>query len=288
MTDDPLADPFADSGPQWMTGRTALVTGAGQNGALPGVGYATARVLAAHGARVAVLDRDRDAAARTVERIGASGGEAVAVLADVTDDPACARAVTEVRDHFGRLDALVNNVAVGDRAGLFEATPERFDELMDINLKSAWQVTRHAVPVLRSGSAIVNISSVGVRMRGPGMVYCVAKAGLENLTEGAASTLGPQGVRVNCVQVGAIWGSFASANMSEEMRAARREGTALKTEGTSWDIAHAALFLLSDHARWISGHTLAVDGGPPQRFAPAPPVTAVPQSAAEPNGAVHG
>lgn len=288
MTDDPLTDPFADAGPQWMTGRTVMVTGAGQNGALPGVGYATAVVLAAHGARVAVLDRDGDAAARTVERITAAGGEAAAVLADVTDDRACARAVAEARDHFGRLDAVVNNVAIGDRAGIFDVTPERFDELVQINLKSAWQVTRHAVPVLPPGSAIVNISSVGVRMRGPGMVYCVAKAGLENLTEGAASTLGPQGIRVNCVQVGAIWGSFASANMSEEMRAARREGTALKTEGTSWDIAHAALFLLSDHARWISGHTLAVDGGPPHRFGPTPPVTAVPASATDLTGAAHG
>ncbi|MFF4778004.1 SDR family NAD(P)-dependent oxidoreductase [Microtetraspora fusca] len=276
MSDDPLNDPFAEGGERWMEGRTALVTGAGQNGRLPGVGYAISRLVAAHGARVAVLDRDADAAKRTVERIAADGGEAIAVVADVTDDRACADAVAEVTGRFGRLDALVNNVAAGDRAGLFDVTPERFDQLVDINLKSAWQVTRHAVPVLPRGSAIVNISSVGVRMRGPGMVYCVAKAGLENLTEGAATTLGPQGIRVNCVQVGAIWGAFASANMSEEMRGPRRESTALKTEGTSWDIAHAALFLLSDRARWISGHTLAVDGGPPHRFPAAPPITSVP------------
>jgi NAD(P)-dependent dehydrogenase (short-subunit alcohol dehydrogenase family) len=141
------------------------------------------------------------------------------------------------------------------------------------------------VPVLPPGSAIVNISSVGVRMRGPGMVYCVAKAGLENLTEGAATTLGPQGIRVNCVQVGAIWGAFAAANMPEEMREPRRQGTSLKTEGTSWDIAHAVLFLLSDRARWISGHTLAVDGGPPNRFPPSPPITSVPTSE---EGVGHG
>jgi NAD(P)-dependent dehydrogenase (short-subunit alcohol dehydrogenase family) len=276
MPADPLTDPFADAGPRWMAGRTALVTGAGQNGELPGVGYAISRVLAGHGARVAVLDRDKDAAARTVERITADGGEAIPVIADVTSDRACADAVAEVVGSLGGLDALVNNVAVGDRAGVFEVTPERFSELMDINLKSAWQVTRHAVPVLPRGGAIVNVSSVGVRMRGPGMVYCMAKAGLENMTEGAATTLGPQGIRVNCVQVGAIWGAFAAANMPEEMRAPRREGTALKTEGTSWDIAHAALFLLSDRARWISGHILTVEGGPPHRFPPAPPITSVP------------
>lgn len=276
MPDDPLTDPFADAGPQWMSGRTALVTGGGQNGALPGVGYATCVVLASHGARVAVLDRDADAAARTVERIKTAGGEAVPVVADVTSDRSCADAVAEVVATLGGLDALVNSVAAGDRAGIFEVTPQRFDQLMDINLKSAWHVTRHAVPVMPRGSAIVNISSVGVKYRGPGMVYCVAKAGLENFTEGAATTLGPQGIRVNCVQVGAIWGAFAARGMPEEMREPRREGTSLKTEGTSWDIAHAALFLLSDRARWISGHILAVEGGPPHRFPAGPPITSVP------------
>jgi len=272
---DPLVDPFADAGPRWMAGRTALVTGGGQNGRLPGVGYATAVVLAGHGARVAVLDRDPAAAQLTVERIEKTGGEAHAVVADVTDDAQCGRAVAEVVERFGALDALMNNVAVGDRAGLFEVGPDRFDELVSINLKSAWQVTRHAVPVLPSGAAIVNVSSVGVSARGPGMIYSVAKAGLENLTVGAASTLGAQGIRVNTVQVGAIWGAFAERNMSEEMRERRRQGIGLGTEGTSWDIAHAALFLLSDRARWISGHTLTVEGGPPRRFPPGPPITEV-------------
>ncbi|MGP4025904.1 SDR family NAD(P)-dependent oxidoreductase [Actinomadura sp. 3N407] len=273
---DPLTDPFADTGPQWMAGRTALVAGGGQNGDLPGVGYATCMVLAGHGARVAVLDRDGDAAARTVERITKAGGEAIPVVADITSDPACADAVAEVTGRLGGLDALVNSVAAGDRAGTFEVTPERFDELMNINLKSAWQLTRHAVPALPRGSSIVTVSSVGAKYRGPGMVYCIAKAGLENFTEGAATTLGPQGIRVNCVQVGAIWGAFAAKGMPEEMRAPRREATALKTEGTAWDIAHAALFLLSDRARWISGHILAVEGGPPHRFPAAPPITSVP------------
>ncbi len=268
MPADPMIDPFADAGPRWMAGRTALVTGAGQNGELPGVGHAISRVLAAHGARVAVLDRDPEAAERTVKMIVDEGGEAIAVVADVTSDRACAEAVTEVVTRLGRLDALVNNVASGDPAGLFEVTPERFAELMTINLTSAWQVTRHAVPVLPRGGSIVNISSVSVRARGPGMVYSVAKAGLENMTDGAATTLGPQGIRVNCVRVGMIWGAFAAANMPEERREPRRQSTALKTEGTAWDIAHATLFLLSERARWISGHTLTVEGGPPGQIAP--------------------
>jgi len=245
---DPLADPFADAGPGWMAGRTALVTGGGQNGELPGVGYATAVVLAGHGARVAVVDRDLAAAQRTVDRIEKAGGEANAVAADVTDDDECGRAVAAVVERFGALDALMNNVAVGDRAGLFEVTPQRWDELMDVNLKSAWLVTRHAVPVMPEGAAIVNVSSVGARARGPGMVYTVAKAALESLTEGAAATLGGQGIRVNTVQVGAIWGAFAARNMSEEMREKRRQGIGLGTEGTSWDIAQKPMLVFSSCA----------------------------------------
>jgi NAD(P)-dependent dehydrogenase (short-subunit alcohol dehydrogenase family) len=273
---DPLLDPFGDVGAGWMAGRTALVTGGGQQSDTePGVGYAICRTFAGHGARVAVVDRDVAAARRTVERIEKDGGEAVAVVADLLDDAACERAVRDTAQRLGALDTLVNNVAVGDRAGVFEVTPERFHQLMDLNLTTAWQMTRHAVDVLASGGAIVNISSVGVRARGPGMVYNLAKAALENLTVGAANTLGERGIRVNCVQVGAIWGAFAAANMSPEMREVRKGWSALGTEGSRWDIAQATLFLASDHARWVSGQILSVDGGPgvgrPPR--PAPPAT---------------
>ena len=277
-----LTDPFGGAASPWMAGRTALVTGGGQQSENePGVGYAICRVFAAHGARGAVLDRDLAAAQRTVDAIEADGGTAVAVVADLLDDEACRRAVEETVAAFGGFDTLVNNVAVGDRAGVFEVTPERFHQLMDLNLTTAWQMTRHAVEVLPAGSAIVNISSVGVRARGPGMVYNLAKAALENLTVGAANTLGDRGIRVNCVQVGAIWGAFAAANMSAQMRAVRKGWSALGTEGSPWDIAQATQFLASDRARWISGQILSVDGGPNTGRAPKPtasgaaPVTTV-------------
>jgi NAD(P)-dependent dehydrogenase (short-subunit alcohol dehydrogenase family) len=272
-----LTDPFGAAGEPWMTGRTALVTGGGQQSdSAPGVGYAISRVLAAHGARVAVLDRDLAAAQKTVDKIEADGGTAIAVVADLLDDAACKRAVEETVARLGGFDTLVNNVAVGDRAGVFDVTPERFHQLMDLNLTTAWQMSRHAVEVLGEGGAIVNISSVGVRARGPAMVYNLAKAALENLTVGLANTLGDRGIRVNCVQVGAIWGAFAAANMTEELRRIRRGWTALPIEGSPWDIAQAVLFLSSDRARWISGQILSVDGGP---TSPKPPK---PQPPAEP------
>ncbi|HZB32631.1 MAG TPA: SDR family oxidoreductase [Streptosporangiaceae bacterium] len=276
MPDDPLTDPLAEAGPQWMAGRTALVAGGGQNTDLPGVGYAICVLLAEQGARVAVLDRDKDAAARTVDRITAIGGEAIPVIADVTSDRACADAVAETVAALGGLDTLVHTVAMGDLAGIFEMTPERFDELMNANFTSAWQITRHAVPVLPRGGSIVTISSVWARYPVPGLVYNVAKAALENFTEGAATTLGPQGIRVNGVRVGGIWGAFAARRGSEQLREHLRQTTSLKTEGTSWDPAYAALFLLSDRARWISGHILTVEGGPPHRFPAGPPITSVP------------
>ncbi|MQA83821.1 MAG: SDR family oxidoreductase [Streptosporangiales bacterium] len=200
-----------------------------------------------HGARVAVVDRDPDA-----------------VIGDVSRDEDCRRAVDETVERFGGLDTLVNNVASGDRAGLFDVTPERWDELITLSLTTAWLMIRHAVPAMTAsgrpvsetagGGAVVNISSVAAQGRGPGSVYGVAKAGLENLTKGAASLLGPQGIRVNCVQLGAIWTAMAA-------REHRRRSVALRTEGTSWDAAYAALFLASDRARWISGHVLTVEGG---------------------------
>lgn len=251
----------------WMQDRTALVTGGGHGGPEGSVGYAIGVLFAQHGARVAVLDRDADAAAVTVKEITEAGGEAVSVIADVTREEDCARAVRETVDRVGRLDTLVNNVASGDRAGLFDVGPDRWDELMNASLKTAWLMTRAAVPVM-DGGAIVNVSSVAVTWRGPGTVYGLAKAGVENLTQGAATLLGPRGIRVNGVRLGALWTAMAARNMPPEARAQRRDGVALRSEGTSSDAAYAALFLASDRARWISGHMLTVDGGGPYRPAP--------------------
>jgi len=245
---------------EWMTGRTALVTGGGGRDGGPGtIGWAVARTFARHGARVAILDRDATAAARTVSQIEAAGGDAIAVIADVTRDEECERAVAAARDEFGGLDTLVNNVAAWSPSELFDVEPDRFDELITLNLKAAWLMTKAAIQVMPAGGAVVNISSVAARRAGT--VYGLGKAALESMTGGAAYLLGERGIRINAVELGALWTAGVAENLPAEAREPRRKMTALGTEGDCWDAAAAVLFLASDQARWISGQVLAVDGG---------------------------
>jgi NAD(P)-dependent dehydrogenase (short-subunit alcohol dehydrogenase family) len=263
---------------EWMRGRTALVTGGGgrdggvlgAGGGIGSIGWAISRLLARHGAAVAVLDRDPAAAERTVSQIQARGGTAIPVIADVAIDADCARAVAEARDALGALDTLVNNVAAWSPAELFDVEPDQFDDLLRLNLKTAWQMTRHAMDVMPTGAAVVNITSVAARRAGT--VYGLAKAALESLTGGAAYLLGERGIRINAVELGALWTAAVADNLPAEAREPRRRMSALQTEGDCWDAAAAVLFLASDHARWISGQVLAVDGGGAPR-APYPGVT---------------
>jgi NAD(P)-dependent dehydrogenase (short-subunit alcohol dehydrogenase family) len=249
----------------------ALVTGGGRRAHSEGgsVGWAVSCLLARHGAGVAVLDRDPEAAARTVADIEGEGGSALAVTADVSLDGDCRRAVAEACDRLGGLDVLVNNVAAWSPAELFGAEPETFDELIEINLKTAWQMTRHAIEVMEPGSAIVNVSSAAAKRATT--LYGLAKAGVEAMTAGAAPLLGERGIRINAVELGPLWTAAVAQNLPEEAREPRRQMVSLKTEGNCWDAAEAVVFLASEQARWISGQVLAVDGG----GAPRPPYPGV-------------
>ena len=208
---------------EWMSGRTALVTGGGGRGGGPGtVGWAISRLLARHGAAVAVLDRDPVAADRTVSQIQACGGTAIPVIADVTSDADCARAVAEAHEGLGGLDTLVNNVAAWSPAELFDVEPAQFDDLLTLNLKTAWQMTRHAVAVMPQGGAIVNITSVAARRAGT--MYGLAKAALESMTSGAAHLLGDSArIRINAVELGALWTAAVADNLPPEAREPRRK-----------------------------------------------------------------
>jgi NAD(P)-dependent dehydrogenase (short-subunit alcohol dehydrogenase family) len=247
-----------------LTGKVAVVTGGGAAGDGIGNGRASAILLSRAGTRVVVVDRDVALAKRTVEMIEAGGGEALAIQADVTRASDCAAMVEAALDRFGRLDFLDNNVGIGSRGSVVDETEESWRRLMTVNVDSMFLAAKHAIPAMRraGGGAIVNVSSISaLRPRGL-TAYSVSKGAVIALTRAMAVDHGPEGIRVNCVAPGPVYTPMVyQRGMSPASRDRRRKASALGIEGTGWDIGHAVRFLLSDFARYITGHTLVVDGG---------------------------
>ena len=247
-----------------LTGKIAVVTGGGAAGDGIGNGRAAAILLSRAGANVVVVDLDRALAQRTVAMIEESGGKAVAVQADVTRAADCAAIVKTALDQFGRLDLLDNNVGIGSRGTVVDETEENWRRVMQVNVDSMFLMAKHAIPAMRraGGGAIVNVSSISaLRPRGL-TVYSVSKGAVIALTRAMAVDHGRENIRVNCVAPGPVYTPMVyQRGMSPTARDRRRQASALGIEGTGWDIGHAVRFLLSDHARYITGHTLVVDGG---------------------------
>ncbi len=247
-----------------LAGKVAVVTGGGAAGDGIGNGRASAILLSRAGTRVVVVDRDVALAKRTVEMIEAGGGEALAFQADVTRASDCAAMVDAALDRFGRLDFLDNNVGIGSRGSVVDETEESWRRLMTVNVDSMFLAAKHAIPAIRraGGGAIVNVSSISaLRPRGL-TAYSVSKGAVIALTRAMAVDHGPEGIRVNCVAPGPVYTPMVyQRGMSGASRDRRRKASALGIEGTGWDIGHAVRFLLSDFARYITGHTLVVDGG---------------------------
>ena len=259
--------------PRRVEGKAAIVVGGGQTrGETVGNGRATAIVLAREGARVVVADRHLDAAQETVDLIRGEGGDASACAADVTDEEAVRRLIATALERLGRLDILHNNVgasiALGDAVAT-DLTEEAFDRSFAVNLKSMWLACKHALPALReTEGSIVNISSMAARNAYPLVGYKTTKAGVVALTENLAAANAAHGVRANSILPGlmntpmAIEARVAQGTAREEVIASRDRRVPLRRRmGTGWDVAYAALFLHSDEARFITGVSLAVDGG---------------------------
>jgi NAD(P)-dependent dehydrogenase (short-subunit alcohol dehydrogenase family) len=250
-----------------LAGKVALVTGAGSSGEGLGNGQAIARRLAEHGASVVCADLSLDRAHDVVTLIEEAGGTAVAAQADVTQAADCQSLVELAVTRYGGLHALVNNVGVGSQQDLSSASLEGWNASLAVNLTSAMLCSQAAAPALRvSGGSIVSIgSTVAENYSGPwSMAYAAAKAGLSGLTVSLAGQLGPDRVRANLLVVGFIWSSMiesASVFMGPEWREERRLAGLLPEEGTPWDVADAALFLVSDESRWITGQCIVLDAG---------------------------
>lgn len=247
-------------------GKVALVTGGGgvPAGDAFGVGAGICMVLASEGYKVGVLDVDRALAEETAARITADGGEALVLQADVSEAAACIAAVQELVGHFGRLDALVNNVGVFAGAPMVEVEETEWDRHMAVNVKGMMLMARAAVPHLPPEGAIVNISSTGAYRPVKGTAaYVTSKGAVVTLTLAMAVELAP--VRANCLCPDRIWTPRfvrrVPPEQIEAMRESRRRATLLEREGDAMDVAHATAFFLSDRARWITGQVLTLDGG---------------------------
>ena len=255
--------------------QAAIVVGGGQTpGQTIGNGRATAITYARAGARVLVADRDLDAAAATVAEITAEGGDAVPFRADVTDEADIAAMVADACDRWGRLDILHNNVGIsvaGGDAEISKIEGEAFDRIMAINLKSMVLAIKHALPVMRGQQSgnIINISSTAAHEDYPWVTYKASKAAAKAMTEQVALQNAPHGIRVNCIQPGLMNTPMAVDARMDAWNMTREEVVAMRDAkvplggkmGTAWDVANAALFLVSDEARFITGVTLMVDGG---------------------------
>jgi len=245
-----------------LTGRIALVTGASS-----GIGAATASVLADLGARVAIGWYQNESGAEGVrQKIIGSGGKAIAVRADVRRAPEIDKMMKQVTGELGPIDILVNNAgSLVKRIPILEVTEEAWDDIMDLNLKSAALCSQAVVPsmVERRKGAIVNIVSIAGRNGGgPGAgPYASAKGGLIAFTKSLAKEMAPHGVRVNAVSPGVIDTPFHEVFSTPEMIANFVKTIPMGRVGTSMECAMAIAFLASDAAAYIAGETLEVNGG---------------------------
>ncbi|MGI9613875.1 MAG: SDR family NAD(P)-dependent oxidoreductase [Acidimicrobiales bacterium] len=256
-----------------LDGRVAIVVGGGQTpGDTIGNGRATALLLARAGASVMVADRDLQLADETVAMISDAGGVAASAALEVTDDDQHRELVERTVTDYGRVDILHNNVGVsiaGGDADALELDPDTFDQLWQINLKGMWLAARHSIPVMREQGAgsVVNISSMAAKLAYPLVGYKTTKVAMLGLTENLAATNARHGVRVNTIMPGlmntpmAIEARVAQGTPRDEVIAKRNRRVPLGQMGSGWDVAHAALFLHSDEARFITGIALPVDGG---------------------------
>jgi NAD(P)-dependent dehydrogenase (short-subunit alcohol dehydrogenase family) len=248
-----------------LDGKVAIVTGGGAPDDGIGNGRAAAILLARSGAKVLVVDIEREAADQTVRMIEAEGGTAHSLVADVSDEAQCRKMVDGAVTAFGRLDLLDNNVGIGGRGTVVDTPIDLWRKVMQVNVDSMFYVSRHAIPAMvetAGGGAIVNVSSISaLRPRGL-TAYSTSKGAVIALTRAMAVDHGPQQIRVNCVAPGPIYTPrMYTGQMTPAGREARRLASVMGREGVGWDIGHAVRFLLSEQARYITGQTLVVDGG---------------------------
>jgi NAD(P)-dependent dehydrogenase (short-subunit alcohol dehydrogenase family) len=244
-----------------LEGKAAIVTGA----ASPhGLGLASAKMLAEHGARVLITDLDAaaaEAAARTLPGRGHFGARC-----NVTDKADCEAAAALAVTHFGRIDVLVNIAGITNPQRLMEVTPEMYSLVMDVNMRGTLYMTQAVVPTMRKQQAgsIVNMSSVAAQRGGGvfgGSHYAASKAAILGYTKAAARELGPDNIRVNAVCPSFIDTDIVSGQMTPERLDAILQSVPMGRPGHAHEVAGCVVFLASDLSSYVTGSEVDVNGG---------------------------
>jgi NAD(P)-dependent dehydrogenase (short-subunit alcohol dehydrogenase family) len=247
-----------------LTGKRALITGGAS-----GIGEATAMLFAREGAAISVVDLDEERGWTVVRAIQEEAGGAVFVAADVTLDSDCRRAVEQTVRELGGLDILFNNAGIIRRATVEELAEAEWDQVMAVNVKSIFLMSRYGVPVMANagGGVIINTASGWGLAGGPrAAAYCASKGAVVLLTKAMAIDHGPQNIRVNCI----CPGDTDTPMLRDEARQLGQSAERFLTEatdrplgriGTPDEIAQAVLYLASDASSYVTGTALVVDGG---------------------------
>jgi NAD(P)-dependent dehydrogenase (short-subunit alcohol dehydrogenase family) len=236
--------------------QVAIVTGAGRN-----IGEEIAKLFAAEGARVAVVDMNAGRGGRVAAEIRQSGGDAQLFLADVSRGSDVAELVHAVVARFGRIDILVNNVAISDNKHILDISEEEWDRVLAVTLKSQFLMGKHVAAQMvaqGTGGRIVNIGSTsGFMGRSRAIAYSAAKGGVANLTRAMAAQLAPHRIRVNAI----VPNKIGSPVGKDEFDPTRPVPNMAKRPGEPKEAAKAVLFLVSDDSSFVYGANLFVDGG---------------------------
>jgi len=240
--------------------KVALITGgAGMNG----LGFATARQMAAQGARVVIMDLDRAEPASAAARLGDGH---LGLVGDVTDKAACDAVAAQVLAKFGRIDILINNAGITQPVKTLAITGADYDRILDVSLRGTLYMSQAVLPAMRKQQAgsIVCISSVSAQ-RGGGIFggphYSAAKAGVLGLAKAMAREFGPEGVRINCVTPGLIETDITQGKLSPDQKKDIAQTIPLNRLGKADDVAGVCVFLASDLSAYCTGITLDVNGG---------------------------